>query len=78
MVVFYDIGFIIQHYCLYPQSREKLVVADKYSKLSVSNENITMNQTLMNIEKKNQEDEVEKIVPSKSKWSIVLNCILVK
>ena len=61
MVVFYDIGFIIQHYCLYPQSREKLVVADKYSKSSISGENITMNQTLLAIEQRNQEDEVEKV-----------------
>jgi hypothetical protein len=56
MVVFYDIGFIIQHYCLYPQSREKLVVADKYSKVALSGENISMNQTLLALDKKNQED----------------------
>jgi len=56
MVVFYDIGFIVQHYCLYPQSREKLVVADKYSKVVLSGENLIMNQTLLAIEQRNQED----------------------
>jgi cystinosin len=31
MVVFYDIGFIVQHYCLYAPKRENLAIVTQYN-----------------------------------------------
>ena len=61
MVVFYDIGFIIQHYVLYPTSREKLDIAEKYAKLGISSQSIVMNQALFAIEERNQREEEYKV-----------------
>lgn len=40
MVVFYDIGFIVQHYCLYPQSRQTLAIVSNYEKPASTTESL--------------------------------------
>lgn len=40
MVVFYDILFIVQHYCIYPQRREQLAVVSTYEKPAVTGETL--------------------------------------
>jgi len=40
MVVFYDIGFVIQHYCLY--NKKSLVVSEKYQPPTESNINASL------------------------------------
>lgn len=40
MVVFYDIGFIVQHYCIYPQSRQTLAIISNYEKPSSTTESL--------------------------------------
>lgn len=41
MVVFYDILFIVQHYCIYPQHREQLAVVSTYQKPAISADTLT-------------------------------------
>lgn len=40
MVVFYDILFIVQHYCIYPQKRENLAVVSSYEKQPLTRESL--------------------------------------
>ena len=42
MVVFYDILFIVQHYCIYPQKREQLMVATNYEKPALTNDTLAV------------------------------------
>lgn len=52
MVVFYDILFIVQHYCIYPQKRENLAVVSTYEKQAITGE--TLGSSLI----KKDEEEV--------------------
>lgn len=56
MVVFYDILFIAQHYWIYPQKREQLMVTTNYEKPALTND--TLGVTL--VEKDELEGENEK------------------
>jgi hypothetical protein len=40
MVVFYDILFIVQHYCIYPQKRENLAVVSSYENKAITVETL--------------------------------------
>lgn len=50
MVVFYDIGFVIQHYCLYSDSRKNLVVSTTYDKSAITSENLDLSRSLVQVE----------------------------
>ena len=54
MVVFYDVLFILQHYCIYPQRRQQLAVVSNYEKPALTSE--TLGTSLIH---KNEEGEGE-------------------
>ena len=47
MCVIYDILFIIQHYCLYPQSKEKLAVVSSYQRSDITSESALESKLLV-------------------------------
>lgn len=61
MVVFYDIMFIAQHYCIYPQRREQLAIVSNYEKPSNTSE--TLGDTLLPNKNEENAEEIHKEAP---------------
>ena len=55
MVVFYDIGFVVQHYCIYPQDQQTLAIVSNYEKPASTTESLAA--SLLPIREEAQEEE---------------------
>ena len=71
MVVFYDILFIVQHYCIYPTRREHLALVSNYDKPALTSETLTTNLIQKNEQERAQGEGPEAPIVQTRQWVIV-------